>query len=474
MQTPPDKRIVDAVALHRSGRLAEAEAGYRRVLAELPDDPDTLSLLGVCLFQQGSGGQAWPLLQRAAQQRPDSMDIHLNAGNVACALRHYAEAAGHFVRFRELGGADDEVDNNLGIAFKELGRLDEAEQVLTALLERNADHSRAWNTLASVYLEGGREADAERCIDKSLALDPESRIARENYRRLGRRRVPMWHFAMMNDSPRNEAFEQAIRSVVSPESVVLDIGTGSGLLAMMAARAGAEHVVACEMVPAVARAAERIIDANGLADRISVICRKSGDLEPENLPRPADVLIAEVFDAGFFGEEALDTIEDARRRLLAPGAMIVPAAARLMAAPVESPELVRLGRVGEIAGFDLSAFNEFMPASFQHALATADHRFLAEPIEMFRLDFAAGFPLSDEVGLEVLPTISGTAHAVVCWFDLLLDGETVFTTSPFDSSTHWDQKVHLLVPAPCLTPEHPWRITACHDRRRLIFTQTDP
>ena len=109
MQTPPDKRLVDAVALHRSGRLAEAEAGYRRVLADLPDDADTLSLLGVCLFQQGSGGQAWPLLQRAAQQRPDSMDIHLNAGNVACAIRHYAEAAGHFVRFRELGGTDDEV-----------------------------------------------------------------------------------------------------------------------------------------------------------------------------------------------------------------------------------------------------------------------------------------------------------------------------------------------------------------------------
>jgi Flp pilus assembly protein TadD len=470
MEPFTNKNLSEAVALHRSGRLPQAEARYRSVLADQPEDPDALSLLGVCLFQQGRVEEAWTLVRKAARLRPDSADIQQNAGSVASAIRHYAEAAEYLSRFRELGGVDDDVDNNLGIALKELGRLDEAEQILEALLGRSRGHARAWNTLAAVYLEAGRDAEAERCIDKALALDPDSETARGNRVRLNRRRVPMWHFAMMNDLPRNEAFERAIAAVVSPGSLVLDIGTGSGLLAMMAARAGADHVVGCEMAPAVAGAAKRIIRANGLEEKISVICRKSVDLAPSDLTRPADLLIAEVFDAGFFGEEALDTIEDARRRLLAPGAAMIPAGARLWGAPVESPELAGLARVEEVAGFDLSGFNEFSPESFQHALASVGHRFLAEPECLFELDFAAGVPVSDEAEVTMTPTSGGRAHAFVCWFELLLGGGVVFSTSPRGRGTHWDQKIHLLASPPDLQPGRPWRIRVHHNRRRLSVT----
>jgi type II protein arginine methyltransferase len=75
-------------------------------------------------------------------------------------------------------------------------------------------------------------------------------------------RVPRWHFAMMNDEGRNQAFNAAIRNSVTSDSTVLEIGTGAGLLAMMAAKQGAT-VFTCESIPQLASLAEEVIQHNG-------------------------------------------------------------------------------------------------------------------------------------------------------------------------------------------------------------------
>ena len=75
---------------------------------------------------------------------------------------------------------------------------------------------------------------------------------------------------MLNDTTRNDAFERAIKAAVAREgrhARILDIGAGSGLLSMMAARVGASNIVACERVPIIAEAAERIVALNGLDAR---------------------------------------------------------------------------------------------------------------------------------------------------------------------------------------------------------------
>ena len=82
---------------------------------------------------------------------------------------------------------------------------------------------------------------------------------------------------MMDDKRRSDSYEAAIRRIV-PGKLVLDIGTGSGLLAMMAARAGTAHVMTCETVATIAERARTIIAKNGLADRITVIAKSSTDL----------------------------------------------------------------------------------------------------------------------------------------------------------------------------------------------------
>ncbi len=169
--------------------------------------------------------------------------------------------------------------------------------------------------------------------------EPGSALSRAIQHRINRR-VPTWHFSMLHDRERNEAVDRAIRTAVSPGDRVLDIGSGSGLLAMMAARAGAESVVTCESNPAIAAMAAEIVALNGFSDTIRVIAKPSTDLDVEaDLGGPVDVVVSEVLAANLIGEGVHTTMEDAVRRLLRPGGRLVPASGDIVVALAEWTEL---------------------------------------------------------------------------------------------------------------------------------------
>src|ERR1044072_84243 len=99
------------------------------------------------------------------------------------------------------------------------------------------------------HLENYQFASALDCFELALCLDSENRQAQLGLNRAHCQIIPRWHFEMLNDEKRNVAFEQALSRAITPETIVLDIGSGTGLLAMMAARAGARETITCEMVP---------------------------------------------------------------------------------------------------------------------------------------------------------------------------------------------------------------------------------
>src|SRR5258706_4693716 len=174
---------------------------------------------------------------------------------------------------------------------------------------------------------------------------------------------------MMDDSKRNETYEAAIRRA-APGKRVLDIGTGAGLLAVMAARAGAAKGTTCESVGLMAARAREIIVHNGLADRIPVIHKSSTDMAvPRDMPERAEMLVTEIFASGLITEGVLPTLEHAHEHLLKPDAVIIPSAACVMGYLAGGPALQGMLFVGTIAGFHLSGFKHFVQGMLAGCLA---------------------------------------------------------------------------------------------------------
>ena len=138
---------------------------------------------------------------------------------------------------------------------------------------------------------------------------------------------------MIADEVRMGAYEAAIAQAVRPGSVVLDIGAGTGILSLLACRAGARKVYAVETGDAIA-VAQQIAQANGFADRIEFFQAKSTEI---TLPERADVIVSDLRGVLPLLEHHIPSIADARRRHLAPGGVLVPLRDELRAAIVEAP-----------------------------------------------------------------------------------------------------------------------------------------
>jgi len=339
-------------------------------------------------------------------------------------------------------GAEDPV-----VAARRLLSADRPADAVRLLRDAAAarpDDTRVQLALGDSWCELGRFVEAASCYERALALGEPA--AERGRRHALSKLVPSWHFAMLNDAPRNAAYQAAIDAVVRPGDLVLEIGTGSGLLAMMAARAGAGLVVTCEQAPPIAMAAREIVAANGLADRVTVVPARSTRLKVGvELPRRADLLIMEVFDTALLGEGVLSSLEDARARLLDPVARVLPAGATLKAQVVECPELRPVNPIGRIAGFDLSAFDRFRaPSGQQVELGRESYRPLTHPVDLLTLDFQHPVPRGAEFQLPVSVVAGGTAQAIVLWFDLALATGIGLSTAIGSTRNHWRQSVHFL------------------------------
>ena len=140
------------------------------------------------------------------------------------------------------------------------------------------------------------------------------------------------YLEMMRDRRRMDAFEIALRSVVRPGDVVLDLGAGAGVLSFIALDAGAAHVYAIERSPVI-EVAREIARGNGLADRITFI---QDDARNTASPRQVDGVVGDVRGTLPLFEENIELFEAVRDKWLRPGGWTIPLVDELFVAPVSA------------------------------------------------------------------------------------------------------------------------------------------
>lgn len=297
-------------------------------------------------------------------------------------------------------------------------------------MKRGKEGAVAQARFAAALLAHGDTVRAIALAARALALAPDDGEVASLAGAVMADGVPAWHFGIVRDAVRNAAYEAALARAIKPGMKVLEIGAGTGILSMMAARAGAGDVIACEMNPKVAAAATEIVARNGYADRVRIVAKKSAALDVmADLGGPADLLVSEIVDNTLLGEGVLSAVEDAARRLLRPGAVVIPARGTLRIALAHYSKL-QTRRLGSIAGFDLSAFNRLENPQFPLRRETPDLALASAPANLFAFDFSSGGPFPPEHAHVELISDGAPANGIVQWLHLAMDDAGHYENAP--------------------------------------------
>lgn len=249
---------------------------------------------------------------------------------------------------------------------------------------------------------------------------------------------------LLGDRIRNRAFAQAIRAAIRPGARVADLGTGTGFLAVLAERAGARSVWACDAHAGVVALAKQVAKDNACR-RIRFAVGHSTELAP---PERVDVVIAEIL-GNLAGEEHLvEALVDARR-WLAPGGLMIPGRVvqRLCPVVADAPQRA-VDVVADADGVKLGAVRAKTLNNVY--VRTLDPAHLLQRGEAAQTVDEVAFPgevTSRRRGLVSWELPAGPVHGLALWWDAELVPGTWLSTSPLAPPTHWEQ-VYL----PCERP----------------------
>lgn len=313
---------------------------------------------------------------------------------------------------------------------------------------------------------------------------------------------------MLHDTERNKKYELALKSAIEymhtrgKKANVLDIGTGTGLLSMMAIRHGADTVTACEAFKPMNDCALKVIKRNGFENKIKILPKRSTDLTVGaggDLLEPCNILVSEVFDTELIGEGALSTFSHAHKVLLEKDCIVVPQCATVYAQVVDSSFVQNWNKIKDMYDNKGKLLIK-IPSSIQNCVGSAavhdlqlnqikldSIKLLTPPIPVFRFDWSGKTPFIFEQSTihSIKASQTGVAQTVFMWWDLQMDteGKIILSCAPYWSHPlskecpdyilpwrdHWMQAVYYLPHEVRIEKDTEINLISCHDEYSLWF-----
>ncbi|KXJ95844.1 S-adenosyl-L-methionine-dependent methyltransferase [Microdochium bolleyi] len=257
------------------------------------------------------------------------------------------------------------------------------------------------------------------------------------------------HEEMLKDEVRTRSYMNAIvqNPHIFKDKVVLDVGCGTAILSMFAAKAGAKHVIGVDMSTIIFKARE-IVECNGLSDKITLI---QGKMEEIELPFPkVDIIISEWMGYFLLYESMLDTVLYARDRYLNPDGLIFPDKATIFLCGIEDGDYKdeKIGFWDNVYGFDYTPLKA--TALCEPLVDTVEMKAaVTDPTAVLTLDLykCTVEDLAFSVPFKITARRDDFIHALVAWFDIDFTAchKTIrFSTGPHTKYTHWKQTVFYL------------------------------
>jgi hypothetical protein len=248
-----------------------------------------------------------------------------------------------------------------------------------------------------------------------------------------------FHHSMLADEVRTSSFLRAILATVEPGDVVVDIGSGTGVLSLFAAMGGASRVYSIERDPII-EVAREIASRNGLSESIVFVEGSSLDVE---IPERADVLITETIGNVGFDEGISTWVADAKLRFLKTDASIVPREVETVGSLVSVPRdhtaierwaqpllTLDFGPLSRIARNNI-LWTDLSPAAI-----------VTPPVVVFGTDFSNAPHLqSGSVCAEAVK--DAVVHGIGLWFRSSLTASISITNAPPNAVPSWE---HGLLP----------------------------
>jgi protein arginine N-methyltransferase 7 len=455
----------------------KAKDCFEKAIAINPNYLGAINNLGNIFKELGEYEKAKECYEKAIEIDPNYANAHNNLGVIFKELKEYQKAKDCFEKAIKINPIYVEAHYNLGNTLSELKKFDEAEISLKKTIELKPDYAEAYNNLGAVLHNLGRFSEAIDKYKQAIKLKPNYVKARINLNASTSLHVFPWHLRMMNDEFRNTKYLEAIKLAVEDlddDSLILDIGAGSGLLSMMAAANGTGEVFACETSNIIADTAKKIIHKNGYKEKITVINKKSTELIiGEDLPRKADLIISEILSAEFVGEGVRTSIFDANKRLLKKNGKMIPESGNIKISLLgNDKEIFNTISVANVNGFDLSEFNSISQSKFTHFLKKKP-TLLSNNEDAFSINLYNDENIvKEEKIIELKVNKEGLCLGIIQWMKIQLYKDIEYENSPseyIDSSTHWPTPIYLFDKAVSVKKGDVLKIRASLDADNLWF-----